>query len=93
MTHAGIPSKSGHTESEDQLCVQAKAENVEKELSAYDITPKDVEYYLTLLHQYNEIKDTAQELIGHLARIEGTSTKQIYQELFPEIDDINNMNT
>ena len=73
-------------EPDDLHCVQSKLLNVQKELSKYgDITPKDIDYYLTLLHTYNEVKDVAQELIGHLARLEGTSTKQIYQDLFPEI--------
>ena len=69
-------------------------ENVEKELTEYkDITSKDIDYYLDLLHQYNEVKDTAQELIGHMARLRGTSTKQIYTEMFPEVDDVGDLDT
>lgn len=34
-----------------------------------------------LLHQYNDIKDATQVVIGHLANIEGTSVSEIHKRM------------
>ena len=87
-------SENGSPELRDLSSFGEKLENVEKELTEYkDITSKDIDYYLDLRHQYNEVKDTAQELIGHMARLRGTSTKQIYTEMFPDVDDVGALDT
>lgn len=40
----------------------------------------DVGQHMNLLHQYNEIKDIGQILIGKIAELKGTTCKEIYSE-------------
>lgn len=39
------------------------------------------------LHEYNEIKDLAQILIGKIAQLEGTTTRGLYPKFGLELDD------
>ena len=66
-----------------------KLKKVVEELNVFsEVTIVDVENYLCLIHTYNEIKDVAQELVGYLAQLKSSSTKEIYCQHFPELDDI-----
>ncbi|KPJ11435.1 hypothetical protein RR48_15074 [Papilio machaon] len=38
-------------------------------------------YDVRFLHEYNNIKDAAQVIIGHIANIEGTSVTEIHRRL------------
>ena len=40
----------------------------------------DVGQHMNLLHQYNEIKDIGQILIGKIAELKGTTCKEIYSD-------------
>ncbi|KAL6045819.1 swi5-like zinc finger protein [Balamuthia mandrillaris] len=51
--------------------VQARAE----EEKMYDAEAKD---YMEALHQYNELKDIGQMLMGKLATLEGLLTRDLY---------------
>lgn len=42
---------------------------------------KKIDRHIESLHKYNEIKDTAQEILGKLAELKGATTKDMY-ELF-----------
>ena len=76
-------------DSTDLISLQSQLEELEEKIAAYnDVSVESVDSYLDLIHQYNEMKDTGQALIGHLARLQGVSTKQIYKEHFPEMEDI-----
>lgn len=78
-------------ESNDLICLRSQLEDLELKIATYnDVSLESVDSYLDLIHQYNEIKDTGQTLIGHLARLQGVSTKEIYKEQFPGIEDIGN---
>jgi hypothetical protein len=46
----------------------------------------DVKEHMNLLHEYNEIKDIGQILIGKIAELKGTTCKHIYTEYDLEID-------
>ena len=39
------------------------------------------------LHEYNEIKDTGQMLLGKCAEIEGTTTREMYKKFEVELND------
>lgn len=43
--------------------------------------------YMETLHRYNEAKDTAQALIGKLAQLTGTTTKELYPNFNLSVDD------
>lgn len=43
--------------------------------------------YMETLHRYNEAKDTAQALIGKLAQLTGTTTKELYPKFNLSVED------
>ncbi|XP_068888262.1 DNA repair protein SWI5 homolog [Aphelocoma coerulescens] len=48
---------------------------------------EELDKHISLLHEYNEIKDAGQMLLGKLAVIRGVTTKQLYPEYDLEISD------
>ncbi|XP_063172374.1 DNA repair protein SWI5 homolog [Candoia aspera] len=62
----------------DQEIAQIKAEGYSLE---------ELENHITLLHEYNEIKDTGQMLLGRLAAIRGVTTKELYPEFDLDLND------
>lgn len=49
--------------------------------------PKIIQNHMNLLHDYNEIKDIGQILIGKIAELKGTTSKEIYSEYSLNISD------
>ncbi|XP_029816366.1 DNA repair protein SWI5 homolog [Manacus vitellinus] len=47
----------------------------------------ELEKHISLLHEYNEIKDAGQMLLGKLAVIRGVTTKELYPEYDLELSD------
>ncbi|XP_032089548.1 DNA repair protein SWI5 homolog isoform X2 [Thamnophis elegans] len=62
----------------DQEIAQLKAEGYNLE---------ELENHITLLHEYNEIKDAGQMLLGRLAAIRGVTTKDLYPEFDLDLND------
>ncbi|NXR18133.1 SWI5 protein, partial [Cinclus mexicanus] len=48
---------------------------------------EELDKHISLLHEYNEIKDAGQMLLGRLAVIRGVTTKQLYPEYDLELSD------
>ncbi|XP_062063442.1 DNA repair protein SWI5 homolog [Lepus europaeus] len=47
----------------------------------------ELEDHITQLHEYNDIKDVAQMLLGKLAVIRGVTTKELYPEFGLDMND------
>ncbi|KAM8934274.1 DNA repair protein SWI5 homolog [Pelodytes ibericus] len=47
----------------------------------------ELEEHISLLHQYNELKDAGQMLLGRLAVLRGVTTKDLYAEFGMEMED------
>ncbi|XP_070614938.1 DNA repair protein SWI5 homolog [Erythrolamprus reginae] len=62
----------------DQEIAQIKTEGYNLE---------ELENHITLLHEYNEIKDAGQMLLGRLAAIRGVTTKDLYPEFDLDLHD------
>ena len=72
--------------SEENL--ESELAKVLEEISNYkDVKDADCEDYIELLHDYNDMRDLGQELLGKLARLEGKTTVELYDEFGMEVDD------
>lgn len=62
---------------------------ISNELGLKDDTEISVAHkaYMNRLHAYNEAKDAAQALLGKLAQITGSTTKELYPKFNLSIDD------
>ncbi|KAM4663343.1 DNA repair protein SWI5 homolog [Discoglossus pictus] len=58
-----------------------------EELQAEGYSLAEVEEHISLLHQYNELKDAGQMLMGRLAVLRGVTTKDLYGEFGLEMED------
>ncbi|KDN37208.1 Swi5-domain-containing protein [Tilletiaria anomala UBC 951] len=69
------------SEQEKEVAVealQAQAEQLEEQLGGRD-AEQIVKEHIRLLHEYNEVKDATQILLGRLAHIEGVTIKAMHQ--------------
>ncbi|XP_063900213.1 DNA repair protein SWI5 homolog [Zophobas morio] len=73
---------------EDIKIIENELEELDEKINALKSEYDDSELseYITLLHQYNEIKDVGQLLLGTIAEIKGVTTKKIYEEYDLEVD-------
>ena len=73
----------------DVTKLRAQLEEVEqeiKELSAAGCHEEELKMHIDALHEYNEIKDVGQILLGRIAEIEGTTTTSLYERFGLELD-------
>lgn len=59
--------------------------NIE-ELTASGCRDDELQLHIDALHEYNEIKDVGQMLLGKIAEIEGTTTTALYERFGLELD-------
>ncbi|XP_075434692.1 DNA repair protein SWI5 homolog [Ascaphus truei] len=57
------------------------------QLEAEGYSLEELEAHISLLHQYNELKDAGQMLLGRLAELRGVTTKDLYAEFGMELED------
>ncbi|KAK3782513.1 hypothetical protein RRG08_061743 [Elysia crispata] len=70
--------------------VQSKIQEVKKEieeLKAGGYMEAELQVHIDKLHEYNEIKDVGQMVLGRIAVIEGLQTKDLYQRYGLDIKD------
>jgi Swi5 len=56
-------------------------------LSDYAAAEQEMKMHLDRLHEYNELKDAGQALLGRLAVLRETTTKALYADFGLELDD------
>ncbi|XP_028394683.1 DNA repair protein SWI5 homolog [Dendronephthya gigantea] len=63
--------------------------NIDKEIDELEIeySEDELQMHIDKLHEYNEIKDVGQVLLGKIADIEGKTTKMMYEEYGLDIED------
>ncbi|XP_027725503.1 DNA repair protein SWI5 homolog [Vombatus ursinus] len=89
--------KSGQADetSEDSLQLEIqelkqKRDTLDQEISqlmAEGYVVSELEDHISLLHEYNDIKDVGQMLMGKLASIRGVTTKELYPEFDLDMND------
>lgn len=69
--------------------LQEQSERLDEEIEALskDYSQDKLPQYIDKLHEYNEIKDIAQMLIGKIAEKKGTTTKSLYPHFNLALDD------
>ncbi|XP_041429294.1 DNA repair protein SWI5 homolog [Xenopus laevis] len=57
------------------------------QLESEGLSVAELEEHITLLHEYNELKDAGQMLLGRLAVLRGVTTKVLYAEFGMNLED------
>ncbi|XP_068105902.1 DNA repair protein SWI5 homolog [Hyperolius riggenbachi] len=75
---------------QDVARLKEKEASLDKEiaqLEAEGYSLAELEEHISLLHEYNELKDTGQMLLGRLAILRGVTTKDLYSEFGLDFED------
>ncbi|KAI2554121.1 SWI5 isoform 5 [Pan troglodytes] len=70
--------------------LKEKRDMLDKEISQFvseGYSVDELEDHITQLHEYNDIKDVGQMLMGKLAVIRGVTTKELYPEFGLDMND------
>ncbi|XP_023151651.2 DNA repair protein SWI5 homolog [Amphiprion ocellaris] len=57
------------------------------QLEAEGYRVDELEHHIDMLHEYNDIKDIGQSLLGRIAALRGTTTRDLYAHFGLELDD------
>ncbi|XP_042250290.1 DNA repair protein SWI5 homolog [Thunnus maccoyii] len=61
------------------------AEIAQLEAEGYRV--EELEHHIDMLHEYNDIKDIGQSLLGRIAALRGTTTRDLYSHFGLELED------
>jgi len=81
------------TSEETELVQVLKKELAQMDAEIEELTAEKQEHdhqlneLIVSLHQYNDLKDAAQNIFGRLAELEGTTTKEMYKRYNLDLDD------
>ncbi|XP_026153051.1 DNA repair protein SWI5 homolog [Mastacembelus armatus] len=70
--------------------LERKSEQLDTEiaqLEAEGYRVEELEHHIDMLHEYNDIKDIGQSLLGRIAALRGTTTRDLYSHFGLELDD------
>lgn len=69
--------------------LQQMLEEVKREIEslAENYSEGELQEHIEKLHEYNEVKDMGQLLLGKLAEVEGTTTTALYDQFGLELND------
>ncbi|XP_025113064.1 DNA repair protein SWI5 homolog isoform X1 [Pomacea canaliculata] len=65
----------------------AEVENQIEELRQDGLEESELAVHIEKLHEYNDIKDTAQMILGHIATLQGVRARDLYPQYGLELDD------
>lgn len=84
-----VVDESAESIAADIQQLKDQLEKVDSEISelSQDYHEDELQLYIDHLHDYNEIKDVGQLLLGKLAEVQGTTTAQLYHQFDLNLDD------
>uniref|UniRef100_A0A2K6UPI9 DNA repair protein SWI5 homolog n=1 Tax=Saimiri boliviensis boliviensis TaxID=39432 RepID=A0A2K6UPI9_SAIBB len=86
VSMSGIQDQAGqHGETLSLLKLQKRKKKKKSVNRGYSVD--ELEDHITQLHEYNDIKDVGQMLMGKLAMIRGVTTKELYPEFGLDMND------
>lgn len=74
-------------QSELERSLRDQLRAVDAELKSLTRTKSRVDHHIRVLHEYNEIKDVVQALMGKCAELEGRTTRDMYDKFGLQLDD------
>ena len=69
--------------------LKEELQSVEEEVAVLsrEYSEDELPLYIKRLHEYNEMKDVGQLLLGKLAEVQGTTTASLYERFGLDLDD------
>ncbi|RVE65679.1 hypothetical protein OJAV_G00118920 [Oryzias javanicus] len=86
--HVTGKAKVSHEEEVAEL--ERRKEQLDSEiaqLEAEGYKVEELEHHINMLHEYNDIKDIGQSLLGRIAALRGTTTRDLYTQFGLSLDD------
>ena len=82
-------NESAESIAEEIEHLKDQLKNIDSEISelSHDYHEDELQQFIDHLHEYNEIKDVGQLLLGKLAEVQGTTTAQLYHQFDLNLDD------
>jgi len=73
----------------DVMSLRQTIARLDGEISELDsvLCAEDLQVHMDALHEYNEVKDMGQMLLGKIAEMDGTTTKRLYERMGIDFDD------
>lgn len=70
------------------VALRKRLEEVEEEINSLEsYSEEELQAHIDKLHEYNEVKDIGQLLLGKLAEVEGTTTASLYEQFGLGLED------
>jgi len=71
------------------VLLQEQIQEKDKEINelSKEYSEDELQKHIDMLHEYNEMKDIAQMVIGKLAEVNGTTTKEMYTTFNLDVND------
>ncbi|XP_020795879.1 DNA repair protein SWI5 homolog [Boleophthalmus pectinirostris] len=85
-----VPRSAKVSPEEEVSELQRRREQLDSEialLEAEGCNVEELEQHIDKLHEYNDIKDTGQLLLGRIAALRGTTTRDLYTHFGLDLDD------
>ncbi|XP_039618696.1 DNA repair protein SWI5 homolog isoform X2 [Polypterus senegalus] len=83
--------KEDHVKIQDEIKnLQKRREELHKQITKLELegySVGELDQHIKQLHEYNDIKDIGQMLLGKLATIRGVTTKDLYVEFHLDLED------
>ncbi|KAG7498841.1 DNA repair protein SWI5-like [Solea senegalensis] len=83
-------SESAKGSAEEVAELERRREQLDTEiaqLEAEGYRVEELEHHIDMLHEYNDIKDIGQSLLGRIAALRGTTTQEVYSHFGLELND------